>query len=74
MDRVAAWWDGLELWVAGLPFVPQVALVLVVMVPVCFGIAQLLDRGLAVAFAALGRGEVVDADGPAHGSRKAEER
>ena len=71
---MAAWWDGLELWVASLPFVPQVALVLAVMVPMCFGIARLLDRGLAIVFAALGRGEVVDAEDPPHGSRKVEDR
>ncbi|UYP17589.1 hypothetical protein OED52_12915 [Rhodococcus sp. Z13] len=57
MDRVASWWDGFELWLAGLSFVPQVALVMVVLVPACAGIAWLLDRAMAVAFALVGRGE-----------------
>lgn len=53
MKRAAGWWDGLELWVAGLPFVPQVVLVLLVAVPLCAGIAWLLDRGLAAIFVLL---------------------
>lgn len=57
MDRMASWWDGFELWLAGLSFVPQAALVLLVMVPLCAGAAWLLDRVLAAAFAAVGRRE-----------------
>ena len=57
MDRVASWWDGFELWLAGLSFVPQAALVLLVMVPLCAGAAWLLDRVLAGVFAAVGRRE-----------------
>lgn len=52
---MASWWDEFELWIAGLPFVPQVALVLLVMVPVCRGVAWLLDRGLAAVFVLLKR-------------------
>ncbi|QBJ95022.1 hypothetical protein ERC79_02865 [Rhodococcus sp. ABRD24] len=63
MDQLASWWDGAELWVAGLPFIPQVILVLAVMIPCCFGIAWLLDRALSVVFALLGRAEIVDPDG-----------
>ncbi|WP_305091876.1 hypothetical protein [Prescottella sp. R16] len=63
MDRIASWWDGTELWVAGLPFVPQVILVLAVMIPACFGIAWLLDRALSAVFTLLGRGELVDPTG-----------
>ncbi|MET8776414.1 hypothetical protein ABZV58_15490 [Nocardia sp. NPDC004654] len=55
MHRVAGWWDGFELWVAGLPFIPQFLVVLVGMVPVSFGIAYLLDRALRAALQALGR-------------------
>jgi hypothetical protein len=68
VDRVASWWDGFELWLAGLPFVPQVALVLVVMVPLCAGVAWLLDRALAGVLAAVGRRE------PAASERKTEDR
>lgn len=55
MERAAGWWDDLELWVAGLPFVPQVMLVLLVTVPLCAAIAWLLDRGLAAVFVLLRR-------------------
>ncbi|WP_067544414.1 hypothetical protein [Nocardia crassostreae] len=58
MHRIADWWDGVELWVAGLPFVPQFAVVLAAMVPVCFAIAYLLDRALRVALRTLGRDRV----------------
>ncbi|WP_137723673.1 hypothetical protein [Prescottella subtropica] len=64
MDRIASWWDGTELWVAGLPFVPQVILVLAVMIPACFGIAWLLDRALSAVFTLVGRGERIDVAGP----------
>lgn len=46
MDRIEGWWDGFELWVAGLPFIPQFLVVLAGMVPISFAIAYLLDRGL----------------------------
>ncbi|MBF6331631.1 hypothetical protein [Nocardia transvalensis] len=55
MQRIAGWWDGFELWVAGLPFVPQFAVVLVGMIPVSFALAYLLDRGLRVVLRLLGR-------------------
>ncbi|WP_040795089.1 hypothetical protein [Nocardia higoensis] len=55
MERIAGWWDGFELWVAGLPFIPQFFVVLVGMVPVSFAIAYLLDRGLRAALRMLGR-------------------
>ncbi|RDI63975.1 hypothetical protein [Nocardia pseudobrasiliensis] len=55
MHHIAGWWDGFELWVAGLPFVPQFAVVLVGMIPVSFALAYLLDRGLRLALRLLGR-------------------
>ncbi|WP_374700944.1 hypothetical protein [Rhodococcus globerulus] len=47
VERIAGWWDGVELWIAGLPFIPQVVLVLAVVVPLCAGLAIGLDRGLS---------------------------
>jgi hypothetical protein len=55
VHSVAGWWDGFELWVAGLPFIPQFLVVLVGMVPVSFAIAYLLDRLLRVTLRLLGR-------------------
>lgn len=57
MQRIAGWWDGFELWVAGLPFIPQFLVVLVGMVPISFAIAFVLDRALRAAFRLLGRGD-----------------
>lgn len=58
MDRIAGWWDGFELWVAGLPFIPQFLVVLVGMVPISFAIAVLLDRVLRDVMRLLGRDRV----------------
>ncbi|WP_225727072.1 MULTISPECIES: hypothetical protein [unclassified Nocardia] len=55
MHSIAGWWDGVELWVAGLPFIPQFLVVLLGMVPVSFAIAYTLDRSLRAALHLLGR-------------------
>lgn len=55
MHSIAGWWDSVELWVAGLPFLPQFAVVLVGMVPISVLIAYLLDRVLREALRLLGR-------------------
>ncbi|MFE7798792.1 hypothetical protein [Nocardia sp. NPDC057440] len=61
MHAIAGWWDGFELWVAGLPFIPQFLVVLVGMVPISFAIAYGLDRVLRAAMHALGRDRAVAA-------------
>jgi len=38
------WWNGVELWVLGLAFPFQFALVMVVLVPLCLVVAYLIDR------------------------------
>lgn len=58
MHDVAGWWDGFELWVAGLPFLAQFVVVLVGMVPVSFGIAYVLDNGLQLALRLIGRDQL----------------
>ena len=55
MHAIATWWDGVELWITGLPFVPQSIVVLLVVVPAAFGLAKLLDRILAGILHVLGR-------------------
>lgn len=60
VHHIAGWWDGFELWVAGLPFIPQFAVVLIGAVPVSFLLAYLLDRGLRLALRALGRDRRAD--------------
>ncbi|WP_225443258.1 hypothetical protein [Lolliginicoccus lacisalsi] len=54
---VARWWDGAELWIIGLPFLPQVAIVALIVVPLCFVLARWLDAvGSAVYYRVLRRG------------------
>ncbi|MBM7415295.1 MULTISPECIES: hypothetical protein [Nocardiaceae] len=50
MNAVATWWDGVELWIAGLPFVPQVAVVLLVVVPAAALTAYVVDIVLSALF------------------------
>jgi hypothetical protein len=40
------WWDGVELWITGLAFVAQTALVIPVVLLLAYGIAVVLDGAL----------------------------
>lgn len=55
MESIARWWDGVELWVTGLAFVPQAIVVMLVVVPAAFGLARVFDRVLALVLHLLGR-------------------
>lgn len=57
MSGLGNWWDSVELWVTGLPFVPQVVVVMAVLVPLAAGVARLLDIAIAGALRLVGRGE-----------------
>ena len=41
---VADWWDAIELWLTQLPFVFQVVLAVLVLVPLCWATAVAADR------------------------------
>ena len=43
MDAFLSWWDGVELWLSGLGFVPQMIVVMPVVLALAYGIALLLD-------------------------------
>lgn len=43
MDGFLSWWDGVELWLTGLPFVAQTAVVMPVVLALAYGVAVLLD-------------------------------
>lgn len=62
---MAQWWDGVELWIAGLPFVPQVVLTLGVLIPLAGLAAAGLDRLVGLA---IGTGR---SDGASSGGRDA---
>jgi hypothetical protein len=50
---LADWWDGVELWITQLWFPFQVLLVIVVLLPLCWAVALLIDRGVDRASAVL---------------------
>lgn len=55
MQHIGSWWDAIELWVAGLPFLPQYAVLVFVLVPVSFVLAFGLDTFLNAVLQLLGR-------------------
>jgi hypothetical protein len=54
------WWNGVELWMLGLPFPLQFALVVVVLAPVCLVVAWLIDRIVDHASALFGPAKVAE--------------
>ena len=62
-DRVGGflnWWDGVELWLTGLPFVAQTAVVMPVVLLLAYGIAILLDGALGNGIRLLRRARHLD--------------
>lgn len=43
LHAIANWWDSVELWVTQLAFPLQVVLAIVVLLPLCAGVAVLFD-------------------------------
>ena len=62
MEWLIERWDGVELWLVQLPYPLLVTLVLAVLLPLCWGLARLVDRGIDEAGAKLTR--VKDAEPP----------
>jgi hypothetical protein len=65
-DAVARWWDGVELWLTQLGLVLQVALLMLVLLPVCWWAARCLDRIVGLIFERFSRrhaGDPEDANG-----------
>ena len=48
------WWNGVELWMSGLAFPFQFAIVMAVLLPLCVLVAWLIDRGVDYASAWFG--------------------
>ncbi|NVN51553.1 hypothetical protein [Mycolicibacterium hippocampi] len=46
MGSFLNWWDGVELWLTGLPFVVQTLVVMPVVLALAYGTAVLLDGAL----------------------------
>jgi hypothetical protein len=47
MGALLNWWDGVELWLTGLPFVVQTAVVMPVVLALAYGVAVVFDGALA---------------------------
>jgi hypothetical protein len=56
------WWDGVELWLTGLPFVVQTAVVMPVVLALAYGLAVVLDGALGNGIRALRRVRHQDQD------------
>jgi hypothetical protein len=61
-DAVARWWDGVELWLTQLGLALQVALLMLVLLPVCWWAARGLDRAVGVIFERFGHWYTRDAE------------
>ncbi len=46
MAGFLSWWDGVELWLSGLSFVLQTAIVMPVVLALSYGLAMLLDGAM----------------------------
>lgn len=55
MDAFLSWWDGVELWLTGLGFVAQTAVVMPVALVLAYGVAVVLDGALAAGVRVLRR-------------------
>lgn len=49
------WWDGVELWLTQLPLPAQVTLLMLVLLPACWGVAKLIDRAVDAVSERVGR-------------------
>ncbi|MGH3772647.1 MAG: hypothetical protein ACRDRW_14850 [Pseudonocardiaceae bacterium] len=63
-DAVSRWWDGVELWLTQLGFALQVALLMLVLLPVCWWAARALDWAVGLIFERFGHRYAVDAEDP----------
>lgn len=60
-EAVIRWWDGVELWLTGLVLPLQVAILMLVLLPVCWWAARVIDRVSGLVFERLGHGDAKDA-------------
>ena len=61
-DAVSRWWNGMELWLTQLGLALQVALLMLVLLPVCWWAARALDRAVGLIFERFGHRYPVDAE------------
>jgi hypothetical protein len=59
---VSRWWNGMELWLTQLGLALQVALLMLVLLPVCWWAARALDWVSCLIFERFRHGYAVDAE------------
>jgi hypothetical protein len=62
VSGILNWWDGVELWLSGLGFVAQTAVVMPVVLLLAYGVAVLLDGALGNGIRVLRRAMHADED------------
>jgi hypothetical protein len=62
VGAILSWWDGVELWLSGLPFVAQTAVVMPVVLALAYGIAVVLDGAMGTGIRMLRRARHEDED------------
>ena len=62
MNGILSWWDGVELWLSGLGFVAQTALVMPVVLLLAYVVAVVMDGALGNGIRLLQRASHSDED------------
>ena len=63
MSGVLSWWDSVEEWLTGLPFIPQLIVFLVVVIPLATLIAYAVNWLVGKIFSVFSRPDVEDDHG-----------
>ncbi|MCF8572347.1 hypothetical protein L5G32_19000 [Gordonia sp. HY002] len=63
MSGALAWWDSVEEWLTGLPFIPQLVVFLLIAIPLATAIAFGVNYLVGKAFSVFARRDVGDDHG-----------
>lgn len=63
MNGVLAWWDSVEEWLTGLPFIPQLVVFLLVAIPLATAIAFVVNFLVGAVSSVIARRDVGDDHG-----------
>ncbi|AZG43532.1 hypothetical protein [Gordonia insulae] len=63
MTSVSSWWDGVEEWLTGLSFVPQLIMTLIVVIPLAVLVAAALNLLVDTVSTIFDRRRFADDDG-----------
>lgn len=63
MTGFLTWWDGVEEWLTGLPFVPQLLVTVAVLLPLATAIAWVVNYLVVLVFSLFDRRDVADDHG-----------